>query len=235
MTEAVSIIIPTYNESENVKAFVPAIFDAFAKAGIAVEVIIVDDNSPDGTAEAADGMKGKYNVKVLRRPEKMGLSSAVIEGMAKAEGGIIGVMDADLSHPPGAISEMIKPIIEKRFDITVGSRYVKGGGIGSWPLKRMIISKGAKLLARPVIGLKDPLSGFFFFRKSVIEGKALNPSGYKIGLEIFVKSGNVRIAEIPYIFSDRKRGKSKLGWMEYVRYLQHISRLYAHRIRSGIG
>jgi dolichol-phosphate mannosyltransferase len=228
----VSIIIPTYNEKENMPMLLSRIFGVFEKNGLNGEVVVVDDNSPDGTAEEVCRLEKTCDVKVVRRSGKMGLSSAVIEGLKIADGEIVGVMDADLSHPPEVIPEMIRPIAEKRADITVASRYVEGGKVENWPIRRRFISRGAGLIARPITGLKDPLSGFFFFRKSLLSGKMLNPTGYKIALEVIVKSGTKKIVEIPYTFSDRKFGKSKLGLRQDIQYLIHLSRLYWHKING---
>jgi dolichol-phosphate mannosyltransferase len=225
----ISVIVPTYNERENIAVLIPRIFSSLENNAMRGEVIVVDDGSPDGTADTADDLGKKYDVKVLRRPRKEGLSSAVIAGFEKAEGDVIGVIDADISHPPEEIPRMARPIMDGSTDITVASRYIAGGGVENWPLKRRIISNGARALARPITGLKDPLSGFFFFRKSVIEGKNLNPAGYKIGLEVIVKSGSNRVAEIPYIFHDRKFGSSKLGMKQHFEYLMHLARLYWHK------
>ncbi|MCX6818097.1 MAG: polyprenol monophosphomannose synthase [Candidatus Aenigmarchaeota archaeon] len=228
----ISVIVPTYNERENIAVLIPRIFSSLENNAMRGEVIVVDDNSPDGTAEAAEKLGGEYSVRVLRRPRKEGLSSAVIAGIAKADGDVIGVIDADLSHPPEEIPTLARPVLEKKADITVASRYVRGGGIENWPVSRRIISRGAGLLAKPIANLKDPLSGFFFFRRSVIEGKELNPTGYKIGLEVIVKSGSKRVAEIPYIFHDRKIGSSKLGMKQNLEYLVHLVRLYWHKARQ---
>jgi dolichol-phosphate mannosyltransferase len=225
----VSIIIPTYNEKENIGIIVPEIFSTLERQGMKGEVIIVDDNSPDGTGKVAEVMGRKYSVKVIHRPGKFGLSSAVLEGFKRADGEIIGVMDADLSHPPEIIPSLVKPIMEDAADITVGSRYA-GGEIKGWPFKRKVISKAASLLAKPLTDVKDPMSGFFFFKKRLLEGKELNPSGYKIGLEIFVKSDSARTVEIPYTFSDRRFGKSKLDLKEDFAYLKHLIKLYWYKV-----
>ena len=228
----VSIIIPTYNERENIEIIVPRIFSALKKQSIRGEVIIVDDNSPDGTGEVAENMKGKYSVKVIHRSGKLGLSTAVIEGMKRAEGEIIGVMDADLSHPPELIPELVRPIIENNFYITIGSRYADGGNVIGWPFKRKIVSKVASLLAKPLTNVKDPMSGLFFFKKDAIKTGELNPTGYKIGLEIFVKNCSQKIMEIPYTFTDRKKGKSKLGAKENMEYLIHLAKLYWYKVNE---
>jgi len=229
MNPLVSIIIPTYNEKENIEMLVPGIFQALEKSGVRGEVVIVDDNSPDGTGEIAEKLKKDYRVKVIRRPGKMGLSTAVLDGIRNAEGEIIGVMDADMSHPPAIIPDVLRPLLSDEADISVGSRYVSGGKISGWHARRKIISRGAGLLARPLTKVKDPMSGFFFFKKEAIEGRKLNPTGYKIGLEILVKC-EAKVAEVPYTFVDRKHGKSKLNLAEEIRYLKHLFRLYWYKI-----
>ena len=226
----VSIVIPTYNEKENIGVLIPEIFGVFKKSGIRGEVVVVDDNSPDGTGEIAEKMKAKYRMKVIHRKTKLGLSSAVVEGFEKVQGDIIGVMDSDFSHPPELIPDIVKPIISNQADLTVGSRYVKGGGIKEWPFKRKIISRGARLLAKLLTTVKDPLSGFFFFKRDIIKNKVLKPHGYKIGLEIFVKGEYSKIREIPYTFVNRRAGKSKLGPKEDMNYLKHLVKLYWYKV-----
>jgi len=224
-----SIVIPTYNEKKNIEKLIPQIHRILSKESIKYEIIIVDDNSPDKTAEAAKKLGKKYPVKVIKRKGKLGLSSAVVAGFKKALGDFLGVMDADLSHPVDKLPEMFKEL--KTHDMVVGSRYVKGGDIENWPIKRKIISKGATLLAKPVTKMKDPMSGFFMIKRSVLKIGKLNPRGYKIALEVYVKS-NVRIfKEVPIIFKDREEGTSKLGGNVMVNYLIHLAQLYRFKIR----
>jgi dolichol-phosphate mannosyltransferase len=225
MQHKISIIIPTYNEKENIAILIPKVFQILRKSKIKGEIVIVDDNSPDGTGETAEKMKRNYNVKILHRKSKKGLSSAVINGFKIATGDILGVMDADLSHPPEIIPKLIKTIINDGFDVVVASRYVKGGGCENWSLIRKVESKGASLLARIVTNIKDPMSGFFFFKKNVIKNVELNPIGFKIGLEILVKGKYDKVKEVPYIFRNRKYGESKVKVQEYVNYLRHLYRL----------
>lgn len=222
-----SIIVPTYNEKENIKLLIEGIGKSFNSQDY--EIIIVDDNSPDGAAEVARNLSRLYPVKVIKREAKLGLSSAVLEGFKNCQGEILGVMDADLSHPPQAIPQFIQLLREGKVDLVIGSRYVRRGGISNWPLKRKIISLGAKILARPLTPLKDPLSGFFFFKREVIEDVSLNPKGFKIGLELIVKGKYKKAVEMSYIFRDRRYGKSKLAWREYKNYLLHLLRLYFFR------
>ena len=202
---------------------------ACASAGIQVEMVIVDDNSPDGTGQLAEELGAKYKVKVIHRAGKLGLSTAVMEGFAAASGAILVVMDADMSHPPEKIPEMVSRIEHAGADMVIGSRYVKGGHVENWPAHRRIISKGATLLARGLTKVKDPMSGFMALRREVIEGVTLNPIGYKIGLEILVKGKISKIDEVPITFADRKAGKSKLGTSVTLKYIDHCIRLYEHK------
>ncbi len=219
------MIIPTYNERDNLDELVQRVVKAVDSA----EIVIVDDNSPDGTGARAEELAKSNNIKVVRRKGKLGLSSAVLEGFAAACGDILVVMDADLSHPPEKIPEMVRQIAEGKAEMVVGSRHVKGGSIEKWPFYRRLVSKGATLLARPLTKVRDPMSGFFAIRRSVIEGVGLDPIGYKIGLEILVKGNYSNVVEVPILFADRKAGQSKLGGAVMLRYIDHISTLYEHR------
>jgi len=229
--ELVSIIIPTYNEADNIQKIVPRIFSVFRQNSINGEVLVVDDDSPDRTWEIAGKLGRQYNVRVLRRFRNKGLSPAVVEGFGHVRGGIIGVTDADMSHPPESIPDMLRPLQGGKAELVIGSRHVAGGGIEKWPMKRKIISRGATMIARGLTSVRDPVSGFFFFRRGVIDGVRLNPTGYKIGLEVIVKGRhNKRIKEVPYVFTDREVGSSKMGTKEIVDYVVHLARLYGHRV-----
>jgi dolichol-phosphate mannosyltransferase len=227
-----SIIIPTYNERENVQKLIPRVFAVLKKAQIKGEVIVVDDNSPDGTADAAAALRKNYPVIVIKRMGKRGLATAVIEGFRHANGTLIGVMDADCSHPPEKIPQLVRAL--GSCDMVFGSRHVKGGGIANWPRKRRIISRGASLLARPLTTVKDPMSGFFFFKKKILSGTVLDPRGYKIGLELVVKGNQAGVTEVPYVFRDRKTGKSKLDTKEMFAYLMHVLSLYGYRLKKKL-
>ena len=224
-----TVVIPTYNEAKNIPILVERIFKVFHEHNLDGEVIIVDDNSPDGTWEVARQLEGTNNLRVLRRVDKRGLSSAVLYGIQQARGNIIGVMDGDLSHPPEKIPELVKPILSGESDFVIASRYVKGGNIENWPFSRRASSKLATLAARGLTHIKDPMSGFFFFRKEVLDGVELSPRGFKIGLEILVKGKYKKVTEVPIIFSDRKYGASKLSGSVILDYFSHLLRLYRHR------
>lgn len=226
----VSIIIPTYNESHGITELIDSIVEQFHRAGVDGEIVVVDDNSPDGTWQIVEGLSQTRPVRVLRRAGKLGLSSAVIEGFAFARGSVLGVMDADGSHDPNAIPLLINAIVRDGYELAVGSRYIPGGNIKDWPLTRLIISKGAVFLASPLTPIKDITSGFFFMRRDVIEGVKLNPIGFKIGLEVFVKGRFRRFCEVPYTFVNRVQGKSKLTFKQMWEYVVQLFDLIAFRI-----
>ena len=226
----ISIIIPTYNERENIGRLVPAISGALKESGMNGEIIVVDDSSPDGTSDLVKGLEKRFPVRLVRRPGKLGLSSAVLEGFRHARGDILGVMDADFSHPVKKIPELVKPIMSGKADIAVGSRKIPGGGTRGWSLFRIIMSGTAGKLASGLTGVRDPMSGFFFLRKDVIKGARLNPRGYKIGLEIMVKGRYTKIVEVPFVFRDRKMGSSKMSAGEIFNYLLHVMGLYRYKL-----
>lgn len=231
LSHLVSIVIPTYNERHGIGKLVETIFDHTRGAGVDTEVVIVDDNSPDGTGQAAEDLKLHYPVQVVHRAGKLGLSSAVIDGWKVARGSILGVMDADLSHDPAAIPELVRAIEEQDCELAVGSRYVSGGDIKKWPLARLVISRTAVLMASPLTPIKDITSGYFFIKREVVDGVHLNPIGFKIGLEVFVKGRYRRFREVPYTFVNRLEGKSKLGWKEIWHYLVQLVDLVTYRFR----
>lgn len=224
----VSIVVPTYNERDNLSCLAGKLFSALKAEGIRGELIVVDDNSPDGTADLARDLSRRYPIRVVVRPGKNGLSSAVIEGWRVAKGEILGVMDADMSHPPEAIPRILRPILQKRSDISLGSRHVRGGRDEGLSPHRKLVSQGASLIARPLVPVKDPMSGLIFFRRQVIQGVHLNPMGFKIALEVLVKGTYDVVTEVPYVFNKRLNGESKLQGKEYVNYLRHVARLYGY-------
>jgi dolichol-phosphate mannosyltransferase len=206
-----SIIVPTYNEKENVKP----LYQGIAQSLDDFELIFVDDNSPDGTAEVIKKLQAEdKRVKLLQREEKLGVSSALLFGSKLAKGGCIVTMDADLSHSPSELPRMLEAI--DGADIVIGSRYIKGSKIRGRSSWRHVISRAGTLLARLFFRtkVKDPLSGFAIFRREVIEGvkDSLSPRGYKLLLEILVKMPQAKVKEVPAIFTDRVCGTSKLDF-----------------------
>ena len=231
MNDTISLIIPTYNERDNIAVLVPKISDALA--GFKYEIIFVDDNSRDGTAEMADSLKDKYPIKVIVRKGKKGLASAVVDGLEHASGGTVLVMDADLQHPPEVIPDLLAAI-EKGADIAIASRYVEGGGCQGWGLLRRLISKGAIFLSHLLLPAtrraKDPVSGYFAFKKEVVKGARLNPFGFKILMEIMVMGKYESVTEVPFTFVTRQKGESKLNARQQIDYLKHI---FSMMRRSG--
>ena len=221
-----SLIVPTYNESENIVPLVERVHKALFNYNY--ELIVVDDNSPDGTSELAKSLSAKYPVSVIVRTNERGLASAVVAGFKQANGVVLGVIDADLQHPPEFIPALLKAVRDGA-DVAIASRYIPGGGIEGWTFKRKIISLGAKLPANILLSsarkIKDPLSGFFLFRKKVIDGVTLSPTGYKIILEVLVRGNVNNVVEVPYTFKERERGKSNLSAKEQINYLKHLYRL----------
>lgn len=226
----VSIIIPTYNERAGIVGLVDTIAAQYERAGVEGEIVVVDDNSPDGTWQVVADLSQSRPVRLLRRAGKLGLSSAVIDGFKQARGSVLGVMDADGSHDAATIPTLINAIVHDGYDLAVGSRYIPGGNIKDWPMSRLIISKGAVLLASPLTPIKDITSGFFFMRRDVIEGVKLNPIGFKIGLEVFVKGRFERFCEVPYTFVNRVQGKSKLSFKQMWEYVVQLFDLILYRL-----
>ena len=229
-----SIIIPTYNESKNIIKLIKSIFDAIPE-NIKTQAIVVDDNSPDQTAKIVEDYFKDFKklagqtIDVLNRKTKNGLSSAILDGISHAKGDTIVVMDADLSHPPQIIPKMLE-MIKSHCDIVVASRYISGGHIKDWTIKRKIMSKTATKLAQKILSIEnsDPMSGFFAFKKNILNGLKFDALGYKILMEILVKTKGVTIKEIPYTFSNRNEGGSKLDNKVIFDYLKSIWKLYRY-------
>lgn len=248
----VSIIIPTYNESRNIVRLIRSIRSSIDDH-FSAEIIVVDDNSPDKTAriveEYADSIHQKKNyrqqysssnldvqqifsVRVICRESKEGLVSALLEGVKNSLGNYVLILDADFSHPPNVVVDMINELVNSHYDIVSASRYLEGGQIIGWPLRRRAISKSATLLARTILGLNqvtDPMSGFFAFKRDVITHITFNTSGYKLLLEILVKTENPKVKEISYTFTDRKVGSSKLDSKVILDFVKALLHLYASK------
>lgn len=225
----VSIITPTYREAENLPYLIERVAQVRDKHGLAIELLIVDDDSRDGTVELMASRSEDW-LRLIVRTADRGLSPAVLEGMRHAKGEVLVCMDADLSHPPEAIPSMLRQLAQGA-DFVVGSRYTKGGTTASdWGLMRWLNSRCATLLARPLTSIRDPLAGFFALSRATYEsGGNYSPIGYKIGLELLVKCRCQRVVEVPIHFDQRKFGESKLNLKQQLLYLQHLRRLYMFR------
>eukprot|EP00128_Syssomonas_multiformis_P011067 Colp12_sorted_trinity150504_noHs@16823 len=224
----VSVIVPTFHEVDNIQPLTERVFKAMGDSELEGEMIIVDDNSNDGTEELVNKLAEQgYNIRILVRKTESGLSSAVIKGFEAATFPILVVLDADLQHPPEQIPELAAPIIAGTADFAIGSRYIDGGAMQDWPLYRKIISKGATLLARPLVNVNDPMSGFFCLSMDqYLNAERLNTMGFKIALELMVRSHASKVVEIPINFSDRKAGASKLKLKTQVQYVRQLISLY---------
>ncbi len=217
----ISIVVPTYNESENIENLLSAVSRTLK--GYDYEIIVVDDSSPDGTAKIVKRIITEDDrIRLLMRAGKLGLGSAILDGFRMAKGKYFLMIDADLSHRPEDIKQLIDS--RKGADIVIGSRYIKGGKIVGWPVKRKLISKVAIVLVKMMFNLsvKDPVSGFALYKKETFEhldGK-LRPIGYKLLLEVLAKSPCLTVAEIPITFINRKTGKSKLSFGEILKFIK---------------
>lgn len=226
-----SFVIPTYNEAGGIERLIRSLSDVFVQNQLDGEIVVVDDNSPDGTGAIVDKLSADFPVRCLHRPGKLGLSSGVIEGwkFARPDSEALGAMDADFSHDIAIVPKMVKAL-EDGYGLAVGSRYVPGGGITNWPAKRIITSKVACMLAQPLTRIKDITSGYFLVKREALEGVELDPIGFKIGLEVIAKAHYGRAIEIPYVFTDRIVGESKLNEKEIFNYLKQLRKLYAARL-----
>ena len=216
-----SIVVPTYNERDNVQLLCDGIRKAL-DGKWTYEIIVVDDNSPDGTAGAVRRLADRYPVvSLLERPHKSGLASAVAAGFSVAKGEYWVMMDADLSHRPDDLPELLQGLSQS--DIVIGSRYVEGGRILGWPLHRRVTSRVASAFGRLWLGLsvRDVTSGFVAFRKEAIAPllPSLEPKGFKLLLEILARARTARVLEAPITFVDRRRGRSKFVGGEVVAFL----------------
>ncbi len=228
----VSIIIPTYNESDNIIQVLKSIGEYIPK-DIATEAIVVDDNSPDGTGKIVEDYindaqnKTGYAIGIIHRKTKSGLSSAILDGIQHSSGETVVVMDSDFSHPPKIIPQLIEEIKTSKYDIAIASRYTEGGEVSGWSTKRKLISKGATGAGLGV-NESDPMSGFFAFNRNILEGIKFDAIGYKMLLEILVKTKGAKVKEIPYTFTDRTRGSSKLDSSTMFDYVKSVWRLYRY-------
>ncbi|HTH22540.1 MAG TPA: glycosyltransferase family 2 protein [Nitrososphaeraceae archaeon] len=249
-----SVVIPTYNESENILRLITEIENNLPTSHF-TEIIIVDDNSPDGTGKlvenyiqeqnaklengrdnSSNSSSKNYRVKVVHRRAKNGLIPAILDGVKQSTGMNVLIMDADFSHPPEVIPKMMRELALNPNSIIIGSRFIEGGKVVGWPQRRKLLSRGASALARlglNVKRVKDPMSGFFALPRELIQNISIDTKGYKILLEILVKNKEIPIREIPYTFTDRQSGKSKMNYNVIMNYAEAIWQLYRHGQKSG--
>ncbi len=228
-----SLVVPTRNESHNIAELIALLKPAIAsQTGSSYEIIIVDDDSPDGTWQVAADLAAKdSHIVALRRVNERGLATAVVRGWQVARGKLLGVIDGDLQHPPEVTAKLIAAM-RKGADLAIASREAEGGGISDWSLFRLMISRGSRALGKMLLpGLlgtvSDPMTGFFVVRRTAIQNLLLAPCGYKILVELLVRSRIRSVVEVGYVFRSRKRGESKASFKVFIDYVQHLVRLRA--------
>jgi dolichol-phosphate mannosyltransferase len=221
-----SMIVPTYNERDRLAELVDALFHAASRAGLELELVIVDDNSPDGTGKLADELAIGRRIRVVHREGKQGLGTAVVAGFAAASADTVGVMDADFSHPPSLVPRMLAVFRETDADVLVASRYIRGGSTPNWPLKRRLLSRVGCLLARGLSPIRDAASGFFIIRGEIARRVRIKAGGFKILIELIARGRPTRLVELPYRFDDRELGDSKMSLREAAGYLVQLRDLY---------
>jgi dolichol-phosphate mannosyltransferase len=227
-TIGLSLIVPTYQESRNIEAIVELLTDRLdAILPLAYELIVVDDDSPDRTWEIAIKLLPYYpQLRVMRRVGEKGLATAISRGWQASRGTVVGVIDADLQHPP-AVLDRLWQSVRGGADFAIASRNTEGGGVSDWSWLRRSLSRGAQLLGLiilpEVVGrTSDPMSGYFLVHRRAIAGIPLHPRGYKISLEVLGRGKIAKIAEVGYEFQERQEGDSKVTWRQYLEYLQHL-------------
>jgi dolichol-phosphate mannosyltransferase len=226
----ISLVIPTYNEAEVIQETLRRAAEVLRGAGEPFELIVVDDASPDGTAGLAEALSGELPVRVLRRVGERGLATAVVRGWGLARGDVLGVMDADLQHPPEVVCQLLTALRREDADVAVASRYRPGGGTVGWSWFRRLVSwagmrVGAAVLPWTLGVVSDSGSGMFLVRAKALEGVELRPLGFKVLLEVLGRARYQKVVEVPYVFRSRARGQSKLGPRQYLEYVVSLWRI----------
>jgi dolichol-phosphate mannosyltransferase len=227
----VSVIVPTLRERANLQSLLPRLFNVLEAANLNAEVVVVDDDSRDGTDLLCADIAKRHPLRLITRQGERGLATAVLKGLVESTGGICVVMDADGSHPPDAVPALVDAARSPFCDVAIGSRYIRGGSADEkWSIFRRVNSRAATLLARGLTAAADPMAGFFAIRRLQLRrAKKLCPLGYKILLELIVRCECRRTVEIPIHFQDRAIGTSKLSLTQQWLYLKHLARLYVAR------
>jgi dolichol-phosphate mannosyltransferase len=234
MTEnSVSIIVPTLNEEENI---LPLVSEITACAVPFREILFVDDHSTDATREKIRALARRHPIRLIEQDgADQGLAGAIMSGARAAHGEILLVMDADLSHPPDRIKDLVTPVFAGTADLVVGSRYVKGGSTPGWPVWRRVVSRAGAALAQPLTGLNDSMCGFFAIGRSRLLELEPQTSGFKIVFETMLRArGTLRVHEIPIAFRERTHGKSKMSFVVALRFFfRWLHAMFEHLVRNA--
>jgi dolichol-phosphate mannosyltransferase len=231
-SNSVSIIVPTLNEEQNI---VPLVSEITAYAVPFQEILFVDDHSTDATRDKIRALAGKHPIRLIEQDGAgPGLAGAIMSGARAAQGDVLVVMDADLSHPPDRIKDLVAPLFAGTADLVVGSRYVKGGSTPGWPVWRRVVSRAGAALAYPLTGLHDSMCGFFAIGRSRLLELAPQTSGFKIVFETLVRArGTLRVREVPIAFRERERGKSKMSFDVALRFFfRWLYAMSEHLVRT---
>jgi dolichol-phosphate mannosyltransferase len=232
--EKLVLVIPTLHESANISDLLHRVRAILDPLHLNYEIIIVDDNSQDGTEEIVNAISAvDARVRILVRKGERGLSGAILEGWQHSDANILGVMDADRQHPPELLPDLISAM-NRGCDLVIGSRYTSGGELGDWNPFRKLLSTTAVLTTWPIqrskIRAKDPMSGFFMVRRKCLERIEFQKTGFKLLLEILVRGNIQSIEEVPIVFGSRDRGESKANFKVAMDYAKLLTRLYAGKL-----
>ena len=228
----ISVAIPTYNEAKTIVDVVKRISQSFTGSGVNLEFIVIDDDSPDGTATVAETLKDEYNVKVIVRKGERGLATAVVHGWREASGKLLAVIDGDLQHPPEVLLRLYKEFTAQNAEMAVASRKTAGGGTKDWEYHRVVISAVATAAARFILPvtlfkIRDAATGCFMFKRECVDLSKLSPVGFKIFLEVMVRGKFAKSVEVAYIFNQRSLGQSKLTVDQNFIFIYHLLKLSA--------
>lgn len=223
-----ALVVPTLNEADNIDTLLSAVTKALSQTNYEYEIVVVDDGSTDGTVEKVREWSNRdTRIRVLSRKGERGLAGAVLYGWSQSPANLLGVIDADMQHPPELLPEVLQAAEEA--DIAIGSRYAKERGVKGWNPVRAAVSKLSTLVAAPLIsknlGVTDPMSGFFIVHRRCIEGLSFQTTGFKLLLEILVRGRINSAREVPYQFGLRKAGRSKASATVALHYLHLLGRL----------
>lgn len=230
-----SVLLPTLNEGAMVAPVLRRLDLALRSRPFSSEIVVIDDGSTDGTVDSVLLVETRVPVRVIERTREKGLASAIMRGARESDSAVLAVMDADGSHPPDLVPDLIELVLSRKAEMAIASRYVEGGDVRDWRVDRRLLSLGATVLARPLTNgerVRDPMSGFFALDRHVLSRGLVRPIGYKLGFEILVRCHPHPVIEVPFVFQNRVAGKSKLSMRQVTDYIWHVGSLYRYAYRQ---